>query len=172
MADSVNATGLPKILLLLFLLGLSRLVPVTHAQTPVYATYASPAPLTTSNPPSHTPFTDFESAYATSTTTDTYTPWAICATEGAPWMIDPPTATRLVELFCDDLYQPANFPVQGRLYTISSLSILTHPHVLGCFHVCILHVSTTPPSLSGSAHHPIELHHRSVLTSNTPYSYR
>ncbi|EXJ66582.1 uncharacterized protein A1O5_10252 [Cladophialophora psammophila CBS 110553] len=48
-----------------------------------------------------------------STTTEVYTPFAVCATGGGDWYIDPPTATQLADLFCDEVYKPGNLPAQG-----------------------------------------------------------
>ncbi|KIW88349.1 uncharacterized protein Z519_10917 [Cladophialophora bantiana CBS 173.52] len=49
-----------------------------------------------------------------STTTEVYTPFAVCATGGGDWYIDPPTATQLADLFCDEAYMPGNLPAQGQ----------------------------------------------------------
>ncbi|KIX93240.1 uncharacterized protein Z520_11095 [Fonsecaea multimorphosa CBS 102226] len=55
----------------------------------------------------------------TSTTTEVYTPYAICATGGGDWYIDPPTATRLTDLFCDSAYQPGSLPQQGEEFDLN-----------------------------------------------------
>jgi hypothetical protein len=59
------------------------------------------------------------SAYPTATTTtESYTPYAICATGGAGPFIDPPTATRLASLFCGDVYEGLNFPEASKVHLL------------------------------------------------------
>ncbi|EXJ83405.1 hypothetical protein A1O1_07028 [Capronia coronata CBS 617.96] len=49
----------------------------------------------------------------TYTHTKTYTGSPICNTSGSDWHMDPPTAMRLADLFCEDLAKPENYPVEG-----------------------------------------------------------
>ncbi|KIW55097.1 hypothetical protein PV05_07405 [Exophiala xenobiotica] len=49
----------------------------------------------------------------TATWTGTYTDFAVCATGGGDWLMDPPTAVRLGDLFCEALSKPENYPPQG-----------------------------------------------------------
>ncbi|KAK5228493.1 hypothetical protein LTR72_002377 [Exophiala xenobiotica] len=49
----------------------------------------------------------------TATWTGTYTDSVVCATAPADSLMDPPTAIRLGDLFCEALSKPENFPPQG-----------------------------------------------------------
>ncbi|KAJ4524306.1 hypothetical protein HRR83_002425 [Exophiala dermatitidis] len=53
------------------------------------------------------------SIISTWTTSSTWTGSPVCATGGSDFEMDPPTATRLAELFCEDLAKPGNFPAQN-----------------------------------------------------------
>lgn len=37
--------------------------------------------------------------------------------------MDPPTAIRLSELFCDDLYMPGNFPLPGTFHVLFHVEV-------------------------------------------------
>ncbi|EXJ87381.1 hypothetical protein A1O3_04340 [Capronia epimyces CBS 606.96] len=58
---------------------------------------------------------DITSGSVTSTylPTKTFTGAPICNTGGGDWRIDPPTAMRLAQVFCDELVKPQNYPVEG-----------------------------------------------------------
>ncbi|OAP64125.1 hypothetical protein AYL99_00097 [Fonsecaea erecta] len=82
-----------------------------NTHTGVATTLASVSASSTTDPPAPT-----SAAY---TTTEVYTPFAICATGGGDWYIDPPTATQLVDLFCNQAYEPGALPPQGEEFDLN-----------------------------------------------------
>ncbi|OAL22061.1 hypothetical protein AYO20_11255 [Fonsecaea nubica] len=103
--------GLGLFILFFFFFAFS---PTVQAQMPVSTSLppvSQEPPSSPTNPPD-TPPTPF-------TTTEVYTPFALCATGGGDWYIDPPTATRLADLFCDEVHKPGNLPAQGKEFDLN-----------------------------------------------------
>lgn len=80
--------------------------------------------------------TESASPTITATWTGTYTDFAVCATGGGDWLMDPPTAVRLGDLFCEALSKPENYPAQGSTHLF--LPRMKFPVAFGCLKLTLL----------------------------------
>ncbi|OQU99303.1 hypothetical protein CLAIMM_04951 [Cladophialophora immunda] len=106
----------PLILLVLFFVVASPVQAQMAVSTTLTSASTSPVPV---SPAPSSPTNPLDTPPTPSTTTEVYTPFAVCATGGGDWYIDPPTATRLADLFCDQAYKPGNLPAQGQEFDLN-----------------------------------------------------
>ncbi|KIX08013.1 uncharacterized protein Z518_02668 [Rhinocladiella mackenziei CBS 650.93] len=72
--------------------------------------------MTTTHPIQAQVTIDPTSPTSTAIPTTTTTGDAVCGTSASDWRMSPPTAMLLASIFCNDLYQPGNFPARGKIF--------------------------------------------------------